>query len=263
MSYKFPGVALVTGAGGTGIGSAVAKAFVDSNCNKIVISDLNEDSLAYTRKTLQAARPSAEILAVVGNIADEVFVKKLAEEAVKAFGRIDYAVNCAGVNAPSLRSHETSLELFDHINNVNYRGCWLSERAWISQMLTQDPLPEHVEQRGAIVNIASQLGLIARPNAAPYCASKAAVINMTRSDAIDYSKDNIRINCVCPGIIETPMTTRTEEIRQRVAESVPIAPMNRMGRPEEIAAAVLFLCSGQASFIQGHTLVVDGGYSIN
>lgn len=98
---------------------------------------------------------------------------------------------------------------------------------------------------------------------AAYCASKAAVVNMTRSDAIDYSRDNIRINCVCPGIIETPMTSRTEEIRERVSLSVPIAPMNRMGKPQEIANAVLFLCSGQASFVQGHALIVDGGYSIN
>lgn len=101
------------------------------------------------------------------------------------------------------------------------------------------------------------------PNKAAYCASKAAVINMTRADAIDYSRDGIRVNCVCPGVIETPMTTGSEEVAERMRPAVNIAPMRRMGRPEEVADAVLFLCSNQASFIQGHALVVDGGYTIN
>lgn len=101
------------------------------------------------------------------------------------------------------------------------------------------------------------------PGTAPYCASKAAIINMTRADAIDYSADGIRINCVCPGVIETPLTTGSEEVTQRLKPAVDIAPMRRMGRPDEVANAVLFLCSSQASFIQGHALVVDGGYTIN
>lgn len=98
---------------------------------------------------------------------------------------------------------------------------------------------------------------------APYCGSKAAIINMTRADAIDYSRDGIRINCVCPGVIETPMTTGSKEVTERLKPAVDIAPMKRMGTPEEVANAVLFLCSAQASFIQGHALVVDGGYTIN
>jgi NAD(P)-dependent dehydrogenase (short-subunit alcohol dehydrogenase family) len=98
---------------------------------------------------------------------------------------------------------------------------------------------------------------------APYCASKAAIINMTRSDAIDYSQDGIRVNCVCPGVIESPMTTGSEEVTERLKPAVNIAPMRRMGRPDEVADAVLFLCSSQSSFVQGHALVVDGGYTIN
>lgn len=99
--------------------------------------------------------------------------------------------------------------------------------------------------------------------AAAYCASKSAVIGMTRCDAIDYSKDDIRVNCVCPGVIKTAMTTGTEEVTERLAPAVRIAPMERMGLPDEIADAVLFLCSPRASFVQGHALVVDGGYTIN
>lgn len=98
---------------------------------------------------------------------------------------------------------------------------------------------------------------------APYCASKAAVINMTRADAIDYARDGIRINCICPGVIETPMTTGSKEVAERLKPAIDIAPMKRMGTPEEVANAVLFLCSAQASFILGHALVVDGGYTIN
>lgn len=98
---------------------------------------------------------------------------------------------------------------------------------------------------------------------AAYCSSKAAVIAMTRSDAIDYSKDGIRVNCVCPGLIETPMTGQTAELRERFKPAVDIAPMKRMGKPAEVADTILFLCSTQASFVQGHALVVDGGYVIN
>lgn len=98
---------------------------------------------------------------------------------------------------------------------------------------------------------------------APYCASKAAVIQMTKCDAIDYSEDSIRVNCVCPGVIETPMTTSSEELIERLKPAINIAPMRRMGKPDEIAKAALFLCSSDASFIQGHALVVDGGYTIN
>jgi NAD(P)-dependent dehydrogenase (short-subunit alcohol dehydrogenase family) len=98
---------------------------------------------------------------------------------------------------------------------------------------------------------------------AAYCASKAAIINMTRGNAIDYSENSIRVNCVCPGVIETPMTMSSKEMVEALKPAIKIAPMQRMGTPEEVADAVLFLCSGQASFIQGHALVVDGGYTIN
>jgi NAD(P)-dependent dehydrogenase (short-subunit alcohol dehydrogenase family) len=253
-----------------GIGSAVVKAFVTSGCTRIVITDLNETTLSQTRDALLSISPDIDVLAVAGDITEEDIVKSLTEKAVKHFGRIDYAVNCAGVNAPSLRSHETPLSLFDHVNNANYRGCWLSSRAWISQMLTQEPLAEHPKQRGAIVSIASQLGSIARPNAskshphtftnpafpilpyqpqpsptAPYCASKAAVINMTHSDAIDYFREAIRINCVCPGIIEMPMAAKTEDSGACYAVGTYCADeQNRpSGRGRGLCVVFVFLCS--------------------
>ncbi|KAK0371102.1 short-chain dehydrogenase [Colletotrichum limetticola] len=261
--FKFPGVAFITGAGGTGIGAAVAKGFARSGCSRIAITDLNQKSLADTRDAILQINPEAQVFSQEGDISNEGFVNSFVGDIAKKFLRIDYSVSCAGILGQSLRSHETSTADFDLITNVNYKGSWLASRAALSQMLRQQPHEEHPEQRGAIVNIASQLGIVARPAAAPYCASKAAIINMTRSDAIDYSQDKIRVNCVCPGVIATPMTTASEELVQRLRPAIDIAPMKRMGTPEEVANAVMFLCSSQASFIQGHALVVDGGYTIN
>ncbi|KAK8090271.1 hypothetical protein PG997_005232 [Apiospora hydei] len=280
--FRLPGVAYITGAGGTGIGAAVAKAFARSGCSRIAITDINKKSLDSTRDAILKINPKAQINSRDGDISDEDFVNSFVADISKTFSRVDYAVNCAGILGENLRSHETKASAFDLINKVNYKGTWLSSRAALSRMLQQEPLSEHPRQRGAVVNIASQLGVVARPNAgefggwvrtsikratdafvAPYCASKAAIINMTRSDAIDYSQDGIRVNCVCPGVIETPMTTGSAEVTERLKPAINIAPMQRMGTPDEVADAVLFLCSPQASFIQGHALVVDGGYTIN
>jgi len=200
------------------------------------------------------------------DVSSEDSVLDMMGQVVKKLGRIDYAVNAAGILGNNERSTETTADQFDNINGINYRGAWLSSRSELKQMLTQDPLPTHDGRsgnRGSIVNIASQLAIVSRPQAPAYCASKAAVISMTKSDAIDYSEDNIRINCVCPGVIATPMTVGNPEFMKRLEPAIAIAPMNRMGTAQEIADACLFLCSSKATFIQGAALVVDGGYTIN
>ncbi|KAI9930026.1 hypothetical protein ASPWEDRAFT_167695 [Aspergillus wentii DTO 134E9] len=267
LQYSFPGVAVVTGAGGTGIGAAVAKRFAASGCSRIAITDLNATSLEQTRQAVLSTNPQARVVHMAGDIADEKFVDTFIKEVAATFERLDYAVNCAGILGAAERSTEMTPESFDIVNNVNYRGSWLFSRAALKEMLKQDPLPSHdpdrSPQRGAVVNIASQLGIVGRPSAPAYCSSKAAIIAMTRADAIDYSADGIRVNCVCPGVIETPMTSHNGEVSERLRPAVEIAPMKRMGKPTEVADAVLFLCSTQASFIQGHSLVVDGGYVIN
>ncbi|KAJ5573693.1 uncharacterized protein N7459_008120 [Penicillium hispanicum] len=260
----FPGVAVVTGAGGTGIGAAVARAFAAAGCERIAITDYNENTLEQTRRDVAVAHPMTQLLVHPGNVADDQFADFFIKKVVKAFGRVDYGVNCAGVLGRPMRSGETSLEEFDRVNNINYRGCWLSSRAQLRQMIKQKPLPSHdpcrSPQRGSVVNIASQLGIVSRPDAPAYCASKSAIIGMTRADAIDYSKDDIRVNCVCPGVIETPLVMGETEVREAITPAVQIAPMKRMGMPAEVADAVLFLSSTQASFVQGHAMVVDGGY---
>ncbi|KAJ5795129.1 Short-chain dehydrogenase/reductase SDR [Penicillium paradoxum] len=260
----FPGVAVVTGAGGTGIGAATAKAFAVAGCNRIAITDMNDKSLEQSAQAIALAHPEVRLLVKAGDMADDKFADSFIDAVVQEFGRVDYAVNCAGVFGKRSRSAETSLEEFDRVNNINYRGCWLSSRAELRQMVTQSALPSHdanrPPQRGAVVNIASQLGIVSCPGAPAYCASKSAVIGMTRADAIDCSKDGIRVNCVCPGVIETPLVTQNPELREVITPAIEAAPMKRIGQPAEVADAILFLCSTQASFVQGHAMVVDGGY---
>ncbi|KAI5365954.1 Putative short-chain dehydrogenase/reductase SDR, NAD(P)-binding domain superfamily [Septoria linicola] len=261
----FSGVALVTGAA-SGIGQATAISFIREGCRKIAIADLNASGLAETAQRMRdlvSTSVEVDIVTHTTDITRESDVEDLLEKTVSAFGRVDYAANCAGVLAPLQPSHETSAADFDKTNSINYRGCWLTSRAEIRQMLKQDPLPTHDGRpgsRGSIVNIASQLGIVGRAGAPAYCASKAAVISLTKCDAIDYSKDNIRVNCVCPGLIDTPLTHAHLD---HLKAAISIAPMDRPGTAQEVADAVLFLCSSKASFVQGSALVVDGGYTIN
>ncbi|RMJ23019.1 KR domain-containing protein [Aspergillus sp. HF37] len=268
--FSFPGVALVTGAGGTGIGAAVAKAFVQAGCTRIAITDINRAALEATKSAILEASPSATepvvVLDRVGDVSDETFIDSFVQIAVESFSRIDYAVNCAGILDPRMtRSADTPVAAFERVNNVNYKGCWISARAVIRCMLKQGPLDADAPAsaaRGAIVNVASQLGLVGRSASAAYCGSKAAVINMTRADAIDYAGDGLRINCVCPGVVETPLTTSSDDVHRSMQEKALETPFGRMAKPHEIADSILFLCSSKASFIQGHALVVDGGYTI-
>ncbi|KAL2802508.1 hypothetical protein BJX63DRAFT_440828 [Aspergillus granulosus] len=272
----FPGVAVVTGAA-RGIGAAIATGFAESSCHRIAITDILETELIGVCKSLLTRfNPKDDpegltILALPGDITSEPFIEEFFNAVKAKFGRVDYLINVAGVGKPYRRSVEIDVQEFDFINNVNYRAAWLCSRTALRIMTAQEPLasPGNNEgwarpaQRGSIVNIASQLGLVSRPGASAYCASKAAVIGMTRADAIDYSKDSIRVNCVCPGIIETEMTTSSGVVREGLVDSIDIAPMGRMGNVREIADCVLFLSSYRASFVQGHAMVADGGYIIN
>ncbi|RYP49350.1 hypothetical protein DL768_004910 [Monosporascus sp. mg162] len=163
--FRFPGVAFITGAGGTGIGAAVAKGFARSGCSRIAITDINKKALDSTRDAILDINHKVQVTSRDGDVSDEMFVDSLVRDISKSFSRLDYAVNCAGILGNDLRSTEMGVSTFDMINNVNYKGTWLSSRAAIAQMLRQQPLPEHPELRGAVVNIASQLGIVARPGA--------------------------------------------------------------------------------------------------
>jgi NAD(P)-dependent dehydrogenase (short-subunit alcohol dehydrogenase family) len=149
-----------------GIGAAVAKGFARSGCTRIAITDINSDTLRLTKDAIMSIDPSIEVFYEAGDIADERFVDSFTDEVTSKFARLDYAVNCAGVlGGKPIKAVEMTTDAFDRLNNINYRGSWLSSRAQLRNMLKQEPLSEQPGQRGSIVNIASQLGIVARPGA--------------------------------------------------------------------------------------------------
>ncbi|OAP58968.1 hypothetical protein AYL99_06265 [Fonsecaea erecta] len=258
----FPGVALVTGAA-QGIGAGVARGFASAGCRRIAMTDHNAAALHQTAAEIVKLYPETQMLAIPGDISSESFVESFVTAVVDKFGRLDYCVNNAGIIGRSADTLGTTPQDFDAVNAVNYRGCFLCCRAELKVMTRQEPLPSHdpdrTPQRGSIVNTASQLGLVGRKCAPAYTASKAAVIALTRADAIDYATKGIRVNCVCPGLIDTPMTRGDEEFNQIVAGQVTSTPIERMGKVSEVVDCVLFLSSTKASFVLGHAMVVDGG----
>lgn len=143
----------------------MAKAFATSGCSRFAITDINGDSLSRTRDAIVALNPKAHVVLRAGDVSDESFVDSFMANVSSTFRRVDYAVNCAGILGNDLRSTETPVSTFDAITSVNYKGTWLASRAALAQMLKQEPLSAHPKQRGAIVNIASQLGIVARPGA--------------------------------------------------------------------------------------------------
>ncbi|KAG0646376.1 2-(R)-hydroxypropyl-dehydrogenase [Hyphodiscus hymeniophilus] len=262
----FPGVALIVGSA-SGIGQQTAVSFANEGCHRIALLDRSAEGLTRTAALIAALPLStkAETFTQVVDVLEEASIIAAITAIVKLWGRIDYAVNSAGVTGNNQASTDTATHAFDTINGINYRGTWLCSREELKVMLNQTPLPTHDGRpgnRGSVVNVSSQLALVGRPRASAYCASKSAVIGMTRVDAIDYSVHNIRVNCVCPGIVDTPMTQGPGQA-ERLKPVISIAPLNRLGTPQEIADAIIFLSSSKASFMQGAAMVVDGGYTIN
>jgi NAD(P)-dependent dehydrogenase (short-subunit alcohol dehydrogenase family) len=249
-------VAVITGAG-SGIGKATALAFA-AEAAHLAIIDLNERSLAQTAKELEALK--AQYLAFPGSIADASLVNEVASAAAYRWNRIDFLFNNAGMEfVASLL--DTSTEDWDAVLATNLKGTFLTTKAVLPTMLNAGS--------GVIVNNASDAGLRGIKLSAAYSSSKAAIIHLTRSVALDYAGSGIRCNCICPGCIRTPLCERfNEEVGARKGKTGQEAlddfvkanvPMQRVGEAAEVASVVLFLCSPQASYINGAILPVDGG----
>jgi len=245
-------VALVTG-GASGIGRATALAMAREGA-RVAVADRTEESAAATVALINAA--GGQAIAIGGDVTVETDVAAMVARTVAAYGRIDCAFNNAGVSGRQVgsgkqRLHELSQDSFDTMLAVNLRGVFLCLKHEVEQMLAQGG-------GGAIVNTASIAGLIGLATSGHYVAAKHGVVGLTKTAAIEYAKDGIRVNCVNPGYITTPMTE--EIVRTRIDEVMAKVPMNRMGVPEEIAEAVVWMCSDKASFMTGASQVVDGGY---
>lgn len=241
-------VALITGAG-QGLGRATALRFAEQGV-RVVITDLDLALLEQTRDL--SGRP--ELFALLRqDVTTQDAPQAAVNLALHAFGGLDWLINNAGIGKAKSAA-DTSDEEWDRYTDINLRSVFRYSR---------QALPHLQAGRGCIVNLASIFGLIGHPGVAPYAATKAALVGLTRQMAVDYGPQGIRVNAVAPGIIETPLTAERIRTDARFkAVMIDTTPFHRIGTPADVAHAIYFLCSDQAGFINGHTLTVDGGWSI-
>ena len=245
-------VALVTG-GGSGIGRASAVAFAGEGA-MVCVADVDTQGGESTVQKIKEA--DGEAIFIKADVSKAAEVESLIEKIVKVHGRLDCAFNNAGIIGDLALTTECTEENWDRVLGVNLKGVWLCMKYEVPQMLKQ--------AGGAIVNASSIMGLVGSGNGAPaYIASKHGVTGLTKAAALEYAQNKIRINAVCPGFIRTPMvellTGGSSEAEKGI---IAREPVGRLGTPEEVAEIVVWLCSDAASFVTGHALSVDGGYTI-
>ena len=246
-------VALVTG-GGSGIGRSSAQAFAREGA-KVVVADVDVEGGEETARMIEAA--GGEAVFVSTDVSQAPEVAALIDTTVTTYGRLDCALNNAGIQGDIKQTAECSQENWERIIGINLTGVWLCMKHEIPHMLNQGG--------GAIVNTSSNFGLVGSDGMPAYSASKHGVLGLTKTAALEYAKSGIRVNAVCPGPVQTPLVDKIlraqPELADRIIDAIKARePVGRMGKPEEIAEAVVWLCSDAASFVTGTAMSVDGGF---
>ncbi|OQU98045.1 hypothetical protein CLAIMM_03878 [Cladophialophora immunda] len=252
------GVALITGSG-SGIGQQIALCFAKKGCSQIFLVDLSEPGMLETKSLIREFRRKVKVVIHKADVSSSGDVKAMVDKCVETFGRIDFAANNAGITSPVGLTTDLDVATFDKLHNVNTKGVYNCHRHEIGQMLKQDSLTvEGVKYgyRGCIVNTASMCGLAVQPLMSAYNSTKHGVVLLTRCDARDFATSGIRINCVCPGIVNTPILETAELSQHWIMEQ---SPMRRVTEASEIAEAVVFLCGSGATAITGISMPVDTG----
>jgi NAD(P)-dependent dehydrogenase (short-subunit alcohol dehydrogenase family) len=251
MSQQFAEkTALVTG-GGSGIGRATALALAAEGA-LVMVADLTQEALKETVRLVEAAGGSARH--IVADVTDESMVEAMVQAAVGDSGRLDFAVNNAGYDGEFQLTADYSTEMLDRMIAVNIRGVFLSMKYELRQMQAQG--------FGSVVNMSSGAGLVGVSGFSGYTATKAAEIGMTKSSALDAAPHGIRVNALCPGLVDTPMIATMDPAEEPMKSIIAAHPLGRIANASEIADAVVWLCSEKAGFITGVALPIDGGYSV-
>jgi NAD(P)-dependent dehydrogenase (short-subunit alcohol dehydrogenase family) len=241
---------IVTG-GGSGIGRGAVELLAQEGC-RITIADLNETDSRELAAAISDSRPG-QVQFVRTDVSDENSVRSMVAAAVSAYGRLDGAINAAGVPSDGKSLHELDLSNWDFCVNINLRGMFLCMKHEIQAMLKTGG--------GSIVAVSSVSALIGNINCAEYCASKAGVTGLVRAAAVDYAKRGIRINALLPGATDTPLAHRARETNPQIVGTLPV-PLGRMAQPCEIASGAVWMLSDQASYMTGSCMIIDAGMSI-
>ena len=241
-------VALITG-GGTGIGEATAKLFADERAH-VVITGRRKEVLEGVAKAIVSN--GGKVLVVAGSVTDEAHVQSAVEQTVRAFGKLDILVNNAAIGEFGPLLHETTDQAWEEVLATNLTGVFRFTRAVIPHMLGRG---------GSIVNVSSVAGLVGIPLSAAYSSTKGAIQAMTRCLAIDYAKEKIRCNCVCPALVDTPMAADAIADPAMNAQMAAAHPIGRFGTPEDVARMLLYLASDESSWVTGSIFTIDGGFT--